>query len=229
MKEKAQVSFGLILLLGIIIISIGAIVGKPMYDKFSETKIIVAQRSLDVLTQTAEDLYKLGPGNKKCIRVTIPKGVIETKFLIEEATMKVTDKGEITELVSIMDSKNIILGIIPSNSGDYSICIEQTGEEYALMYPQGATCGSGDGCILLCEIDDPDCIDYDDGGGYGLGNNTEDNPYCGNAIREKGEGCELGIDCFKEGKPWHCDVPNCLCTKNESYKGWGYFKPGKHT
>lgn len=216
-KRKAQIAVEYLFIVGIVLAATLFIVAKPVYEKaVVESDIITAQRTVDLVSRISDEVYKLGPGNKKCINVEIPGGVIESKIAYGEVTMSLESRGKITDVVGL-HKNNWIAGILPMGKGNYEVCIQQYEGGWGSLYLSGATCSSGDGCKLFCSTVDPDCSDYSNSNGintFSANYNDLGLEYCGNGILETLEECEVGITCDETNNTGTCST--CECVSYES-------------
>ena len=216
-SQHAQIALEYLFVLGIVLLAVFFIVGKSVYERASgESRIITAQRTVDILSQTADDVYKLGQGNQKCAKVEIPKGVVGSSIAYGDFLLRLESGGQMTDVVGRADVQQWTYGVIPVQPGVYKLCIEQHGDQGSNLHLEGATCSAGDGCDVMCVTDDPDCTDY---------NNyvpSSSNPYCGNGVLEGDEECELSYACpnFE-----YCNLADCYCY---NYTWWDpdYREPG---
>ncbi|MDO8556024.1 MAG: hypothetical protein Q7R96_02510 [Nanoarchaeota archaeon] len=193
--KKAQLALEYLFILGIVLVAIIFAVVKPAYEKASgESRLIVAERSVNTLAQAVEDVYKLGPNNQKCFSIEIPSGVERFEATPEEILMRLSYQGLLTDVV-VAPNKNAF-GKLPINQGLVKICAQTTGGGNIVnLAVEGATCAAGDGCTTDCTTDidptglngtDPDC---------NAGDYSSTTATCGNGYLETGEGCEIGRSC----------------------------------
>ena len=213
-KRKAQIAVEYLFIVGIVLAATIFIVAKPVYEKASgESKIITAQRSVDLISRTADEVYILGPGNKKCVNIDIPSGVVSSQVIYGEASLSMESRGQVTDVVSLHKNP-FVAGIMPMMPGSYDICIEQYEGGWGSLYLGGATCGAGDGCKLFCSTADSDCTDYSGSGFSGTFNSQSYSfnvPYCGNGVIEGVEQCETGVTCLSQGRGGKCNLRRCTC------------------
>ena len=94
-SRKAQIASEYLFILGIVLVVVLFVVGKYAYSRASgESRIITAQRTVDILSQTADDVYKLGQGNQKCAKVEIPKGVVGSSIAYGDFLLRLESGGQ---------------------------------------------------------------------------------------------------------------------------------------
>src|SRR3989344_811663 len=213
---RAQLALEYLFIVGIVLVGIIAIFGKPVYDRFTgDTRIITAQRSVDILAGAADDTYLLGKNNKKCVTIEIPKGVVYTQLAYGEVLLRLQQGNSVNDIVAKSRYQTGLVGVLPPTPGIYSICIYQESDNGAVATLAGATCAANDGCKLYCDIADPDCTNPDNGYVPSL-----NGAYCGNDVLESGEQCELTTSCNATIYNYtFCNIQTCLC--GEIYPGYG--------
>ncbi|MEK6813090.1 MAG: class III signal peptide-containing protein, partial [Nanoarchaeota archaeon] len=209
--RKAQIALEYLFIVGIVLLIVFFIVGKFAYERLAgDSRVIIAQRTVDVIVQTADDIYQLGRHNEKCFKIEIPKGVTHSQIGNGDVLLRLQTQGQTLDIVSHLQSHKNFFGVIPTRAGTHDICIEQITEIGSLLSPAAATCAAGDGCMIYCPSPDSDCADYANGYVPGTA------PYCGNGIIEGNEQCETSGYCSDPALPY-CNYLECTCYGPE---GW---------
>src|SRR3989344_1918123 len=119
-SRKAQIASEYLFILGIVLVVVLFVVGKYAYSRASgESRVITAQRTVDILSQTADDVYKLGQGNQKCAKVEIPKGVVGSSIAYGDFLLRLESGGQMTDVVGRADVQQWTYGVIPVQPGVY--------------------------------------------------------------------------------------------------------------
>ncbi|MFH1636825.1 MAG: class III signal peptide-containing protein [Candidatus Woesearchaeota archaeon] len=122
MGKRGQISMEYIMLLGVLILALIPLFYYS-YDKINyEIKINLANDAVSSLAKAADIVYSLGPGAKRYVEITIPRGVINSYINGTEIVLILSGRAGENHIHAT--SIATLSGSLPNASGTYRIPLE---------------------------------------------------------------------------------------------------------
>lgn len=121
-KKRGQLSVEYMAVIGALIVIAIPLFYYTTVKTNQEIKLSQADTTINSLANTADAIYALGPGSKKHVWITIPKGVTSSSLNNREILLQLSIFGSTSELHA--STKADLTGEIPTDPGTYKINVE---------------------------------------------------------------------------------------------------------
>ena len=121
---KAQVAMEYVIMIGILLFITIPIFYYALSQSGESTRISQAYDSVNAIANVADNVYALGPGNKREVWVNMPRGVTST--YLQDNTIKITLSiyGGNSDFVALTKANITTTSELPSDQGRYKMRIE---------------------------------------------------------------------------------------------------------
>ena len=132
-KKRGQASIEYVILIGLLLFFLIPIVHYSFLETNNALKASQLDSFISRLSKAVDAVHSIGPGTKEIVVVTLPKGVIESKFHngenfgdTNEIVLKVEFYGGISDVHASV--KPFLYGELPINAGTYHLKVSSINE-----------------------------------------------------------------------------------------------------